>query len=148
MKHITKLVAIGTLALGLGAICLAQDAGPTGSTVQATQKHEHMGGLKLIEKLQKDVLSGMTLTDDQKSKIDALNKSTEEQIKALKKSDKGSTDKSQIADQRKALMKSYSDSLKSIFTPDEFKTYHENMKAAMKAWRDQQKANNGGAGKP
>ena len=136
MKKLITLIAIATLTLTFGAFASAQDAGPQGGTMQAKSGHKGMGGLKLIEKIQKDVLPGLKLTHDQYNKIDALNKATEEKVKAMHKANKGSTDKAASQDARKELMKSYSDSMKSILTADQFKTYHEQMRAKMKEYRD------------
>ena len=144
MKKILKLVAIATLALSIGAIATAQDAGPQGGQIQSKKHGAHMGGLKLIEKFQKEVLAGLNLTSDQQKKIDDLNKATADKIKDLRKSSKDSTDKKALADQRKDLMKSYNESMRSILTPDQFKTYHEQMKAKMQEYRDEQKKNSNG----
>jgi len=139
MKKLLTIIAIATLTLGLGAIASAQDAGPQGGQIQAKSGHKGMGGWKLMEKIQKDVLSGLKLTDDQTKKIADLNKATEEKIKDMRKADKGSTDKDANKEARKELMKSYNDSFKGILTPDQFKAYHEQMKAKMKEYRDAHK---------
>jgi hypothetical protein len=43
MKKLLTLVAIATLSLGVGAISLAQDAGPQGGQLQG-KKHGGKGG--------------------------------------------------------------------------------------------------------
>ena len=139
MKKLITIIAIAMLTVGLGAIASAQDAGPQGGQIQVKAGHKGMGGLKLMEKFQQEVLPGLKLTHDQYNKIEDLNKSTEEKIKAMRKADKGSTDKTANMDARKELMKTYNDSMKSILTPDQFKAYHEQMKAKMKEYRDAQK---------
>ncbi len=144
MKKLITLIAIATLTLTFGALASAQDAGPQGGSLESKHHGGHAGGWKVMEKIQKDVLAGMNLTDDQKKKIADLNKSTEEKIKSMRKADKGSNDKAANQEARKELMKGYQDSIKSILTPDQFKTYHEQMRAKMNEYRDaHQKGANG-----
>ena len=140
MKKILKLVVIASVVFGVGAIATAQDAGPQGGQIKQNKEHRGGGGgLRLMVKFQKEVLPGLNLTDDQKRKITDLNKSTEEQIKAMRKANKDSGDKKAAADARKDLMKKYNESIRDILTPDQFKSYHEQMKAKMKEYREEHK---------
>ena len=136
MKKILTIVAIATLSLGLGAVSFAQDAGPQGGEMQAKKHGGHAGGLKVIEKIQASILPDLHLDKDQTDKIAALNKSTEDQVKAMRKANKGSTDKAKMQADRKDLMKKYNESLKAILTSDQWKSYHKEMAAKMKELRD------------
>jgi len=144
MKKILKLVIVASVVFGIGAVATAQDAGPQNGQMQAKHQGHGMGGIKLIEKFQKDVLSGLKLTDDQMKQIDSLNKSTEEQLKAMRKANKDNGDKKAAADARKDLMKKYNESIKGILTAEQFKTYHQQMKAKMKEYSDSQKKDSNG----
>jgi hypothetical protein len=143
MKKLLTLVIAAVLTLAVGAISYAQDAGPQGGQIESRQHHGGGGGgLKMMMQAQHDVLAGMHLSDDKMKKIDTLNKVTVDEMKAFRKANKG-TDKKDLAEKHKAMMKKYQDSMRDILGSD-WKTYRQKMEAKMKELRDERKDKKGG----
>jgi|SRR5579885_2348379 len=136
MKKFLTLVTIVTLSLGMGAIALAQDAGPQGGQLQTKRTRPPLAGLKLMQRFQEDVLATLTLTDDQKKKIADLNSSTEDQIKQLIEANKGTEGNKNIGSQRRKVLVDYNNSLHDILGPDLWRQYREGMLAKMKEARE------------
>jgi hypothetical protein len=154
MKKLLTIVAIATLSLGLGAISMAQDAGPQGGKLEGKRPGMHRGGgIKLMEKIQKEVLATLTLSDVQKSKIESLNKDLVEKMKALRQENKGagagaaSGAKAGPGPKAKEIRRDYENELRSVLGPDNWKKYREGMLEKMKEAREKMKGEHGG-GKP
>jgi Spy/CpxP family protein refolding chaperone len=157
MKKVITLVAIATMSLGLGAISMAQDAGPQGGQLQGRMHAGQGGPLKVMQKLEKDVLAGLNLSDDQKKAIDDLNKKTMDELKDLRDKAKAAQgDQKHNGVQVRKVMQDRMDGMKSILTPEQYKTYREQMMLKMKEYREQRKQDkanaagapaNGGTGK-
>jgi Spy/CpxP family protein refolding chaperone len=139
MKKFLTIVAIATLSLSFGSVAMAQDAGPQGGQLQAKRHGGMGGGIKMMERIQKDVLASLTLTDDQKSKIVDLNKDLADKIKALMEQNKGTEGNKNLGAQRKTVMKDYNDQMHTILGPDLWKQYREGMLAKMKEAREKRK---------
>ena len=139
MKRLITLLAIATMAFGFAAVSMAQDAGPQGGQLQG--KMRRPGQLKMMQKFEQDVLAGLNLNDDQKKQIADLNAKTMEQLKDLRDQSKAAQgDKKNNGVKVRALMQNRLDTMKTILTPEEWKTYREQMMQKMKEYREQQKA--------
>lgn len=148
MKKLLTIAAIATLSLGLGAISLAQDAGPQGGQLQGKrQAGKAGGGIRMMERIQKDVLSSLTLTDDQKKQIEELNKDLASQVKTLAAQNKETEGNKVQGALRKEIKRKYDNKLQDILGPDLWKQYREGMLAKMKELREKRKEKQGG-GKP
>jgi Spy/CpxP family protein refolding chaperone len=151
MKRIITLIAIATMALGFAAVSMAQDAGPQGGQLQG--KMRRPGQLKMMQKFEQDVLAGLNLNDDQKKQIADLNTKTMQDLKDLRDKAKAATgDQKHNGVQVRKVMQDRLDTMKTILTPEQWKTYREQMMQKMKEYRQQQKAlqqgvATGGAGK-
>lgn len=154
MKRIITLIAVATLAFGFAAVSMAQDAGPQGGQLQG--KMRRPGNLKVMQKFEQDVLAGLNLNDDQKKQIADLNEKTMQQLKDLRDQAKAAQgDQKHNGIKVRDVMQNRLDTMKTILTPEEWKTYREQMMQKMKAYREQQKAlkqgqiaaASGGAGK-
>ena len=149
MKKLLTIVAIATLALGLGAVSMAQDAGPQGGKLEG--KHAGMrrgGGIRMMEKIQKEVLATLSLTDVQKSKIESLNKDLVDKMKALRQENKGAGAgapgaKAGPGPKAKEIRRDYENELRSVLGPDNWKKYREGMLAKMKEAREKMKSEHG-----
>ncbi len=144
MKKIITLLAVATMAFAFAARSTAQDAGPQGGQLQG--KMRRPGQLKMMQKFEQDVLAGMNLNDDQKKQIADLNEKTMQQLKDLREQSKAAQgDKKNNGVKIRALMQGRLDTMKTILTPEEWKTYREQMMQKMKEYREQQKTLQQGA---
>lgn len=143
-KFLTLVTAVG-LAVSLSAISLAQGAGPKnggqGSTTQKGQKGQEgrRGGMMMRGKMMQEILAKLNLTADQKKKIEALQASTREKIKALRDKNKGG-DMRSMRDQFRPIMEAHQKGMKDILTDAQEKKLEELMKEA--------RAKRGGPGGP
>jgi Spy/CpxP family protein refolding chaperone len=143
MKKFVTLLAIAAFSFGVSAISFAQDAGPQGGRIQNKSDRKPGAGVRLMVKFQKDVLDGLNLSDDQKKKIDDLNKSIADQVKAIQDSNKGTEGNKNIGAQRRKVMQDYSKNLQDILTPDQWRSYREQMLTKMKEARERREARQG-----
>jgi len=148
MKKILVLVAIASLSLGLTAASYAQDAGPAGGQIQSKRdKMGKGGGMRGMLKIQHDILEGLNLTPDQDKKVADLNKALADKIQKMRSENKGTDgNKNGNALERKARQE-YQKDLQGILTPEQWKSYREQMLAKMKELREKRKEKKGD-GKP
>src|SRR3954471_24719028 len=111
MKKLLALVAIATMTLGVAAISFAQDAGPQGGQIQSKRDRKPGAGVRLMVKFQQDVLAGLSLTDEQKTKIEDLNKSLANDVKSIQDNNKGTEGNKNIGSQKRKVMQDYSKNL-------------------------------------
>ncbi len=139
MKKLLTIVLIATLSLSLGAISFAQDAGPQGGQLQKKRGPRPGAGMKLMEKIQKDVLASLALTDDQKKQVEDLNKDLEDKVKDIIQQNKGTTGNKNLGAQRRTVMNDYNEKLHSVLGDDLWRQYREGMLAKMKEFREKRK---------
>lgn len=125
----TLIVALAVAAFGLSASALAQTAGPAGVPPQSPLGTKPQGERLTkaeMEKVNADVLAKLGLTDDQKSKILAHQKETEEKLKELRKANKGAKGagvSEETKEKVKAIRKENQEFMKTILTKPQLKEY-------------------------
>lgn len=137
MKKFLTLIAIATMALGLGAVSLAQDAGPRAGQLQGKQKGRHGGGGARLMKVQKEILAKLNLTADQKRKVEELDKKTQADVKELM--DSGKQDRQQM----KQIMEEHRAGMAKILTPEQNRRFREMMLDAMKKMKEEREKRKG-----
>lgn len=150
MKKTLTVLAIATMALGLGVGAYAQDAGPQGGQLKQGQGQRKGGGMqKARGKIQQDILAQLNLTADQKAKIEALNKKTQETVKEKMAAADG--DRQKGGQGMREVMKNHQESLMKILTKEQQVKYRELWMAKMKEMREKRgdrPGNPGGAPPP
>ncbi|RYG35893.1 hypothetical protein EON81_11405 [bacterium] len=127
-----KLMIAALLAVGLTS-AFAQSAGPvTGEKAGAAQGKAGKSGPKMA-KLTQELYAKLNLTVDQKKKIEDLDKSHAEKVKAARKENKG--DKEGWKEKNKTFREEHEKALNAILTPDQQKQYKELRKDLMKKLR-------------
>ena len=127
----TLIVALVAASFGLSASALAQTAGPAGLPPQSpvagkahgkAGKGGHMSKAEM-ERINAVVLDKLGLTADQKAKIMAHQKESEEKLIALKKANKGAspTDKEAAKEKAKAIRKDNQAFMKTILDKKQMK---------------------------
>jgi Spy/CpxP family protein refolding chaperone len=147
MKKFLTIVVLTTFALAFSAISFAQDAGPQGGQLQAKRHGGKGGGLKGMLRMQHEVLSELKLTDDQKTKIQSLNKDLADKIKDIQKQNKGTEGNKNLGPQRREIRRDYDEKLHAILGDDLWRDYRNALLQKMKEAREK-KDEKMGDGKP
>jgi|GEM_PF-3835400 len=136
MKNIFKGLIITGVAMAMIVPAFSQQAGPTNGSLQGGSqqggKHDGKGGGARLLKLNKEVLAKIDppLNADQKTKVDALEKSTMAAMKDLRAKAK-TEDKTQLRDAMKKITTDYRNGLKAILTPAQQTSYQKLYKEAV-----------------
>lgn len=137
MKRFFTVFTVSALTLALSAGLFAQGAGPKGGGV-GQQKGQEGRGFKR-GKMNQEFMAKLNLTPDQKKKIDALQKSTQEKMKALMGNGgavKG--DRTAMREKFKPIMDAHKKAMKEILTPEQEKK--------LEAMRKEMRSKRGGPG--
>jgi len=114
MNRPLKALAGALIAFGIVGFAAAQDAGPAaGSPPVTAVAKPHKNFLAISHEL----LEKMNFSDAQKAQLTDLWKKTTADVKALRQEAKTATDKAALKEKRKALQKTFRESLKTILTP-------------------------------
>ncbi len=144
MKISFKVLFIAGIAALMVVPALAQQAGPTGGGLQngPQQKAGKGGGGARLFKINKEVLAKIDppLNADQKTKVDALQKSTMASLKDLRAKAKQNTDKTALRDSMKKITTDYRNGLKAILTPAQETSYEKLYKEAVEKAKKDAKA--------
>src|SRR5688500_12930016 len=126
---ILKVVTIGGLAMALVAGAFAQGAGPAGGLKQDKAGKGQAGkgqgprGMGMMRgKRMQEFYAKLNLTPAQKTKIEALQKSTGDKMKALR--EKGGAqpgDRKAMMEKFKPIMDAHQKAMKDILTPEQAK---------------------------
>lgn len=146
------LNAIVTVAaLTVSAACLAQGAGPKGGPPrfggQGGPGQRGGGPMQRLGKVNHEILAKLNLNGTQKRQVKVLDDHTTSKVKALmQKARAAKGDRSQFRGQFRDIQKGYTEGLKGILTPAQFKKYQALRKAAMDKFRAEHP--NGFGGRP
>jgi Spy/CpxP family protein refolding chaperone len=133
MKKLVKSLLVGTVAMALVSSVFAQVAGPQGGAPVDKSAHTgHAGGWMHMWKMNQEILAKLNLTDEQKSKVKALEEATKTKVKALMTERKApGADMEKIKAEGKAIRKDAHDQLLGILTRDQAKQFKVLWKEAM-----------------
>ena len=144
MKNLFKLVSIAALAAVLVAPTFAQDPGPGGKR-EGGQREGRAGGpgggMKRMAEMEKQILSKLDLTAVQTTKIEALNKKFQADVKELMEEMKGQGNVGQPGDRKGGgklgeLRKSHHDTMMKILTPSQQENYKTLRKEMMEKLKE------------
>ncbi|HVL39236.1 MAG TPA: hypothetical protein VM328_07580 [Fimbriimonadaceae bacterium] len=151
MKRLTAFLAVAGLALGAASITFAQAAGPAKQgDKQGAQgaKQGAQGGQQgnfgaRRAKMNEEIFAKLNLTAAQKTKIQALQKKSQEKMRALMQKP---GDRQAKRPEFQKLMKENHDALMAILTPAQRTKFEALRKEAMEKLRGQR--GQGGPGRP
>ncbi|MHB8636834.1 MAG: hypothetical protein ACYC96_10230 [Fimbriimonadaceae bacterium] len=131
LSTVLSLVPLAAFTLGLATFSRAQSAGPTGGQLTPGHRNAGRGRQPVIEALAK-----CDLSRDERSKIQALVKTRNQNIKTFRTAHKG--DASAIRPYVQAQQKQFMDGVKGVLTSaqwDQFQVELKKIIAAMRADR-------------
>lgn len=138
MKRIFTVFTVSALTLALSAGLFAQGAGPKGGGV-GQQKGQEGRGFKR-GKMNQEFMTKLNLTADQKKKVEALQKSTQEKMRALMGKGGAPGDRQGMREKFKPIMEAHMKAMKEILTPEQEKK--------LEAMRKEMRSKRGGPGAP
>lgn len=127
IKKIFAVAVIALTSLSFNAMAQGQKAGKKLPGNVKMEQRAHRGDMRVAEFEKIDLFKDITLTSEQKAKVDKLrDKEHKERGEAKEKASK----------ERKQRMEKHDKELKKILTPDQYKQYSANKKALEEARKD------------
>lgn len=141
MKKTLSFLCTAAIALSLAATAGAQAAGPKEGQKPAFGSEKRQAAMK---KMRAELLAKLDLSDEQKQKVEALDKKFAEDLKAAMKASKG--DREAAKGKMGEMRKSHQEAMMKILTPEQQRKFMDFRKEAMKKARAERQS--GGAKKP
>ena len=150
MKKFLSATTIATLAIGMSAFAIAQDAGPKGPQANPPRsggkgQNQQQRGWGRMGQVENEILAKVKLTAAQKKSVKTLQDGTAAKLKALmekpgERQEKGKEMRKIREDHQAGLMK--------ILSKEQQAQYRELYMAKMKELREQREKNGAGKNKP
>ncbi|HMS54134.1 MAG TPA: hypothetical protein PKA27_01915 [Fimbriimonadaceae bacterium] len=126
MNKFLKVASLSLCALAMASMSFAQAAGPKGGAGKpgaGVQKGApgggpgagRQGGMRRGMGMNEEMMAKLGLSADQKKKIEALNKKTQDQMKAVFEGSKG--DREKAREKMRPIMENQRNEMKKILTP-------------------------------
>lgn len=124
---IFALGLVASFAL-LAPIAEAQTAGPKGKQAGG----QRQGGMQRMAKIEENIFKQLSLTNEQKPRIEAAQKKRNDEMRAVMT---GGGDRTQMRPKMRGITENYNKELQKILTPAQWKKYQELRKAEMEKIR-------------